>query len=266
MDMFISFRGGKIHYTDSGKGVVIVLIHGYLETMEVWDQFAGNVIKNYRVIKIDLPGHGQSDLIGVTNTMDIFAGAIKVVLDFLGVRKCFLVGHSMGGYATLAFLRLFAEYLSGYCLFHSHPFADPPEVIEKRVKNIKLIESGKKDEMIPGFVNGLFAGTNLDLLKEKVEKSLKIASATSEATIIADLRGMMERPSLSDLVEAGKVPFLWILGMMDNHINHLAIQQKVRLPGNSRVVILHNSGHMGFIEEEDLSVKYLTEFAGSLVI
>ncbi|MBI5010541.1 MAG: alpha/beta hydrolase [Bacteroidia bacterium] len=262
--MFISFRGGKINYADSGKGKVIVLIHGYLETMEVWDQFAGNVVKNFRVITIDLPGHGQSDIIGETNSMEVFAEAIKEVLEFRGIRKCLLVGHSMGGYATLAFLRLYPEYLSGFCLFHSHPFADPPEVIEKRVKNIKLIEAGNKDEMIPGFVHGLFAGTNLEDLKEKVEKSVEIASGTSEATIIADLRGMMKRPSLLNLIEEGKVPFLWILGTMDSHINHAAIQQNVRLPENSRVVILHNSGHMGFIEEEKLSVKYITEFAGSL--
>lgn len=261
--MFISFRGGKIHYSDTGKGSVIVLIHGYLETMEVWEQFAGRVAENFRVVTIDLPGHGQSDYISDANTMEIFTGAIKEVLDFLSIQNVFLTGHSMGGYATLGFLQMFPEYLSGYCLFHSHPFADSPEVIEKRVKNIRLIEDGKKDQMIPDFVHGLYAGTNLIRLKDRVERSVKIASMISEATIIADLRGMMDRPSRVHLIEEGKVPFLWILGTVDSHIDHVAIQEKVNLPGNSRVVILNNSGHMGFIEEEELSVKYLTEFAGS---
>lgn len=262
--MFISFRGGKIHYDDSGKGKVIILIHGYPETMKVWEQLAGNISKSYRVVAIDLPGHGESDSVSETNTMEIFAESIRAVLDFLGIRKGFLVGHSMGGYATLEFLRLFPGYLSGYCLFHSHPFADPPEVIEKRLKNISLIEAGKKDEMIPGFINGLYAAANLELLKDKVERSVKIALATSEATIIADLRGMMERSSQVHLIEEGKVPFLWILGIFDSLIDHIAIRQNIKLPANARVVILKNSGHMGFIEEEELSVKYLTEFAGTL--
>jgi len=262
--MFISFRSGKIHYADSGKGKVIALIHGYLETMEVLEKLAIRIAENFRVVIIDLPGHGQSDYTEETNTMEIFAEAIKEVLDFLGIKKVFLVGHSMGGYAALGFVQMFPESICGYCLFHSHPFADSPEVLIKRVNNIKLIEDGKKDEMIPGFVHGLYAATNLEILKDKVEGSVKIASQTSEATIIADLRGMMDRPSRVHLIEEGKYPFLWILGTMDSHINYEAIQQKVRLPGNSSVVILHNSGHMGFIEEEELSVKYLTEFAGSL--
>jgi pimeloyl-ACP methyl ester carboxylesterase len=262
--MFISFRGGKIHYSDSGEGKAVILVHGYPESEKVWEQFSGHLAKSFRVVAIDLPGHGQSDLISETNTMEIFAEAIKEVLEFLGIKKAFLVGHSMGGYAILGFLRKFPGYLSGYCLFHSHPFADPPEAIEKRLKNIRLIEEGKKDEMIPGFVHGLFAAANIELLKDKVEKSVKIALATSEATIIADLRGMMERSSQVHLLEEGKVPFLWILGTFDSLIDHIAIQQNVKLPANARVVILKNSGHMGFIEEEELSVKYLTEFAGSL--
>jgi len=264
--MKISFRGGNIHYSDTGRGRVIVLIHGYLETMEVWEDFAGQLAKKFRVITIDLPGHGQSDCNFETNTMEIFAESIREVLDFLGLEKVFLAGHSMGGYATLAFLRSYPGYLSGYCLFHSHPFADSPGGIEKRGSNIRLIEAGKKDEMIPDFVRGLYAGKNLEVLKESVERSVKIASGTYEKTIIADLRGMMERPSGLHLIEEGKVPLLWILGTMDSHINHAEIQQKVRMQVNARVVILYNSGHMGFIEEEELAVKYLTEFADSLSI
>lgn len=259
--MKISFKGGNIHYSDTGRGNVIVLIHGYLETMEVWGHFAGQLAKKFRVIAIDLPGHGKSDCNFETNTMEIFAESIREVLDFLGLKKVFLTGHSMGGYATLAFLRFYPGYLSGYCLFHSHPVADTPEVMEKRKKNISLIEAGLKSEMIPDFIRNLYSENNLDELKSSVERSVKIASGTTEKAIIADLKGMMSRHSGVHLIEEGKVPFLWILGSMDSHINHVTIQQQVKLPSNSRIVILNNSGHMGFIEEEDLCVKYLTEFA-----
>ncbi|MBK9389723.1 MAG: alpha/beta hydrolase [Bacteroidetes bacterium] len=264
--MKISFRDGNIHYSDNGSGSVIVLIHGYLETMDVWEHFAKNVAQKYRVVTIDLPGHGYSDCTCETNTMEIFALAIKEVLDYLKIKKAFLAGHSMGGYATLAFLQLYPGYLSGYSLIHSHPFADPPEVKEKREKNISLIEAGRKNDMIPDFIRGLYAEKNIEEFKESVERSVRIASSIDEKTIIADLKGMMARHSGVHLIEEGKIPFLWILGTMDSHINFVAIQKNVSLPANSRVVILSNSGHMGFIEEEDLSVKYLTEFADSLSI
>jgi pimeloyl-ACP methyl ester carboxylesterase len=192
--------------------------------------------------------------------MELMAEAIKELLDIQSIKRVFLVGHSMGGYAVLAFLQLFPEYLSGYSLFHSHPLSDTAEAVEKRKQNIALAENGKKDEMIPGFINGLYAPENLNKLKEAVEKSVSVASGTDKKTIIADLRGMMARPDRTDLVSEGKVPFLWILGTLDSHIDYRAIQQKVRLPENAQIVVLENSGHIGFIEEEELSVKVIEDF------
>lgn len=258
--MLISFRGGKIHYSDSGSGKVIVLIHGYLESMEVWENLAGRLSQKFRILRIDLPGHGRSDLFSDVNSMELMAESIKGLLDFHGIKKAFLVGHSMGGYAVLAFLQLFPEYLSGYSLFHSHPLSDTAEAVVKRKQNIALAENGKKDEMIPGFVHGLYAPENLDKFKEAVEKSVSVATGTDKKTIIADLRGMMARPDRTNLVREAKVPFLWILGTMDSHIDYRAIQQKVRLPENAQIVVLENSGHMGFIEEEELSVKAIGDF------
>jgi pimeloyl-ACP methyl ester carboxylesterase len=75
------------------------------------------------------------------------------------------------------------------------------------------------------------------------------------------LTGMMARPSRASVVEEGRVPLLWLLGRFDNYINCEIIQQKVKLPANAQVTILENSGHMGFIEEEDLSVKAIVDFA-----
>ena len=63
-----------------------------------------------------------------------------------------------------------------------------------------------------------------------------------------------------NFMEEGKVPCLWILGSMDNYIPCEIIQKQVKLPSNARVVVLKNSGHMGFVEEEDLSVKIVSDF------
>ena len=262
--MLCSFRGLKLHYSDSGRGKAIVLIHGFLETGKVWEKFAESLSAHFRVIIIDLPGHGQSGPAGEINTMETFAEAVKGLLDVLGVGKAFIAGHSMGGYATLAFVQLYPEYLSGYSLFHSHPYADTPEAIEKRRQNIIIIEEGKKEMMIPDFVRGLYAQINLEKSSEAVERSVIIASATAENTIIADLKGMMARPSRAEIISKSKVPFLWILGTMDSHINHEMIMQNIRLPQNSRVEILENSGHMGFIEEQELTVSVIRDFADDL--
>jgi pimeloyl-ACP methyl ester carboxylesterase len=262
--MYLPYKDGKIYYSDTGKGSVIVLLHGYLETSEVWNGFSNELSSGFRVIAADLPGHGLSDNFSEVHSMEFMASALKELLDSAGIDRVFLVGHSMGGYVTLAFLDLFPEYLSGYCLFHSHPLADSPETVEKRINDISFIMAGKKDLLIPESIKKMYADSNCVRLGSEIQRSNEIASKISSAGIISVLSGMMARPSRADLVEEGRVPLLWILGELDNYINCETIRQKVILPPNAEVVILKNSGHMGFIEEKELSVKYLTEFVSSL--
>lgn len=264
MNYYILYNGGKIYYSDTGEGEVVVLLHGYLETSDIWDGFAGSLSRKFRVISVDIPGHGLSKVYGDCHTMEFIAGAVKALLDNLNIRKIFLIGHSMGGYATLAFLELYPDLLKGYCLFHSHPFADAPAVIEKREKEIRVVRSGKKYLIYPENISNMYAPGNLGVFNESIQRSKDIAATIRDEGIIAVLNGMMLRPSRLKLMEAGKIPCLWILGKKDNFINHDDIQKRVSLPSNARVVVFENSGHMGFIEEQDLAVDVVTDFVKKL--
>jgi pimeloyl-ACP methyl ester carboxylesterase len=258
--MFFLYRGRRIHYTDSGDGAVIVLLHGYLESSEVWNGFSEKLALSFRVISVDLPGCGLSDVFGEVHSMEFMAMAIKELFDHLGIIKVFLTGHSLGGYVALAFLELFPDLLSGYCLFHSQPFADTPAAIEKRKREIEIVKMGKKNLMYPDNVMKMFASSNLEKFSDALQRSKNIASRIPGEGIIAVLNGMMIRPSRLTFMEEGKVPCLWILGSMDNYIPYDLIQKQVNLPDNAKIVILANSGHMGFVEEEELSVKIVLDF------
>jgi pimeloyl-ACP methyl ester carboxylesterase len=258
--MFFLYRGRRIHYTDSGDGAVIVLLHGYLESSEVWNGFSGKLALSFRVISVDLPGCGLSDVFGEVHSMEFMAMAIKELFDHLGIIKVFMTGHSLGGYVALAFLELFPDLLSGYCLFHSQPFADTPEAIEKRKREIEIVKMGKKNLMYPDNVIKMFASSNLEKFSDALQRSKNIASRIPGEGIIAVLNGMMIRPSRLTFMEEGKVPCLWILGSMDNYIPYDLIQKQVNLPDNAKIVILANSGHMGFVEEEELTVKIVLDF------
>jgi pimeloyl-ACP methyl ester carboxylesterase len=264
--MFFPFRGGTIGYSDSGNGHVILLLHGYLESSDVWNGFAAKLSSKFRVIKVDLPGSGHSDTFGETHTMEFMAEAIKELLDHLNLPKVFIAGHSLGGYVTLAFLELFRYRLSGYCLFHSSPFPDVPETIGKRKREIEIVKKGKKNIMYPDNVTRMFASSNLEKFSDELQRSKHIASTIPADGIIAVLNGMMLRPSRLSLMEEGKVPCLWILGAMDNYIPCEQIQTRVKLPSNAKTVILKNSGHMGFIEEEEESLRVITEFVNAVFL
>jgi pimeloyl-ACP methyl ester carboxylesterase len=264
MQYYIHYKGGKIYYTDTGCGKTVILIHGYLESSEIWKDFAQRLSQNFRVISVDLPGHGNSTLFSECHTMEFLATAVKGLIDALDIRKVFLAGHSLGGYVTLAFLEHYPENLYGYSLFHSHPFSDTPEVIKKREREISMVRSGRKFLIYPENISLMFSSKNLSRFPEALQQAKDIASRLSDEGIIAVLNGMMIRPSRLAVMEAGRVPCLWILGRNDNYISCDQIQSRVNLPGNAQVHVLENAGHLGFIEDEDNAAGIMVDFIENL--
>ena len=262
-DNAFKYETGLVHYNTRGEGHVIVLLHGYLESKEVWESFAERLSSTFKVICMDLPGHGMSEIYSESHTMEFMASSVKSLLDNLNIDKVFLAGHSLGGYVTLAFLEQFPGMLSGYCLFHSQPFSDSEAAIDKRKREIKIVKAGKKNLMYPDNIERMFAKINLVIFHDALERSKTIASKIPGTGIIAVLNGMMARPSRLKVMEDGRVPCLWILGTMDSYIP-VEVTSKVNLPSNAEIVILNESGHMGFIEQEDESVKVFTAFAEKL--
>jgi len=263
--MYFSYKGSRIHYSDSGTGEVIVLLHGYLESSEVWNGFGHKLAGDFRVLSVDLPGCGLSGIYGEIHSMEFMATALMELIKSLGIPKVFMTGHSLGGYVTLAFLELHSSFLSGYCLFHSQPFADTPAALDKRKREIEIVKLGKKNLMYPDNVIRMFATSNLEKFADALQRSKDIASRIPGEGIIAVLKGMMTRPSRLQIMEKGQVPCLWILGTMDNYIPCEEIQAKVKLPSNAKAVVLDGSGHMGFVEEEELSVKIVSEFVKKIL-
>jgi len=262
--MTIQFEGIKVSYRAEGRGKPLVLLHGYLESAEVWEPLTERLRGDFRVIAVDLPGHGDSGVGGETHTMEFMAGAVRAVLSDAGEKRVLMIGHSLGGYVALAFAEMFPELLAGYVLFASHPHADTPEAVAKRNREIAVVKAGKKNIMYPGNVSMMFAEKNLRSMAGALRRSKRIASRNSGEGIIAMLNGMIARPSRQSLVESGKIPLLWILGRHDLYFSPERAIRDTRLPQNAEVEILENSGHLGFIEETEKSAELITGFAGKL--
>jgi pimeloyl-ACP methyl ester carboxylesterase len=110
---FADFGGTKVHYNSVGKGSkAIVFIHGWNCNADVWKDSV-NAFPEYRVIAIDLPGHGQSDKPKTDYTMDYFAKSVEAVLKDAKVGKAVLVGHSMGTPVARQFYRLYPKKTLG---------------------------------------------------------------------------------------------------------------------------------------------------------
>ncbi|HAF29075.1 MAG TPA: alpha/beta hydrolase [Bacteroidales bacterium] len=255
----------RIYYTDIGQGVPVVLLHGYLESLEIWGDFAVELSKKFRVLSFDIPGHGNSDVLSEAHTLQALVEILKSALCNLNVEKCFMIGHSMGGYLTLLFHDLFPELLSGFCLFHSHPFADSEATIKKRLREIELVKDGKKDLIAKFNIPNAFSPNNLVQFEKEIQNATNIALQTTEKGIIANLHAMMNRPDLSESLVKSTIPFLYLVGEHDNYIDYNTVVPKVRHPKMAEQCVLSNSGHMGFIEEKELSLLYLERFINQFI-
>ncbi|HLA56688.1 MAG TPA: alpha/beta fold hydrolase, partial [Flavobacterium sp.] len=136
----LHYKNISINYSDTGKGTAVVLLHGFLENAKMWDDFVPELSKKYRVITIDLLGHGQTDSLGYVHSMEDNADAVHAVLSELRVRKAIFAGHSMGGYVALAYAELYPEFMKGLALVNSTSKADSAERKENRDRAIKAVK------------------------------------------------------------------------------------------------------------------------------
>ena len=261
IEKFIMAGPTALHICDSQKGdACIVLLHGYLESMLVWDDFVPYLYKEVRVVTLDLPGHGISVVQGEKHSMEFLADTVADALHALGIERCTLVGHSMGGYVALAFCERHPEMLDGLVLFSSTPNPDTPEKADNRRREIALVQAGKKELLARVAPSAGFAEENRDRMKDYIEDLTEQVFITEDSGIVALLNGMIDRKDQNEMLRQTKVPVLFILGRKDNYIPVEVAEKMVANHPEAEVVWLEHSGHMGFLEEPETAAAALLEF------
>jgi pimeloyl-ACP methyl ester carboxylesterase len=261
---FLVCRGAKIRYSDTGKGRALVLLHGFLESLEVWygNGFANELAKKFRVIAIDLPGHGKSDCVGYVQRMERMADVVKDVMDELRLRRYVIAGHSMGGYVALAFAEKYPDNLSGLCLFHSTALADSDEKKLDRDRAIRVVKRNPA-KYTNQLVVGLFALANQRYFKREINWLRRMAGKTKKQGIVACLEGMKIRSNREVVLKFAQYPVQLIAGKRDNVIPFHTLEEQALLPKTARLVALDRVGHMGFIEAREVTLKKLRAFTGA---
>ncbi len=250
-----------LHYKDEGSGPVLVLLHGFTENMGIWDDFTRQLKKVFRVVRIDLPGHGKSPVLGKIHTMEMMAEEVKAVLTALKIRKCVMIGHSMGGYVTLSFASKYSTMLRGFGLFHSQAEADTKEAKTNRDRTIEVIRKNRMN-FLNQFIPELFTPHHRETFHEQILKIQSEAEHISPESLIAALEGMKRRSTRTEVLTEARVPVLFIAGKLDGKISFNQVMQQAMLSTHSEVVVLGNTAHMGFLEARDitlLAVKNFTE-------
>jgi pimeloyl-ACP methyl ester carboxylesterase len=257
---YTAFKKKNIHFTDCGKGEAIVFLHGFTEDLSIWDKFAARLSKKVRIICVDLPGHGKSECFSEIHSMELQAEAVLAVLKHLKIKKCLMIGHSMGGYVTLAFAGKYPTWLKGFGLFHSHCFADSAEDKKNRTRTISMV---KYDHFgfVAMFIPGLFPSEVHKKFNKEIRALVKRAKEIPKEGIIAALKGMRERKDQTALLKSTKLPVLFILGLKDSKAPLTRLWEMISLPEISETLILRDCGHMGYIEAPEITFRAVRNFA-----
>ncbi|MDO6760548.1 alpha/beta hydrolase [Tamlana sp. 2_MG-2023] len=245
--MILDFKGTNIHYTDSGKGHAVVLLHGFLESTKIWKRLAPELSKKHRVICIDLLGHGQTGCLGYVHTMEQMAEVVEAVLKQLRIRRSTFIGHSMGGYVALAFAENNPDNLKGLCLLNSTASSDSTE---KQINRDRTIAAVKKshETFIRIAITNLFRPKNRKLFKDEIKELINEAKQTPLQGIVAALEGMKIRDNREALLHFTPFKKMMIAGKKDPVLNYDALLEEVE---NSQVKFVEfPDGHMSFIENE----------------
>lgn len=237
------------------------MLHGFLENQTMWGSYIAEFSKKYRVITIDLLGHGETECLGYIHSMEDNADAVHAVLSELRIRKAVFVGHSMGGYVALAFAELYPETLKGLVLLNSTTRADSEE---RKINRDRAIVAVKQNyaSFIRMSIANLFSEDNREKMIDAIEKVKIEALKTPLQGIVASLEGMKIRKDREVLLHFAHYPILLVLGKKDPVLIYDESLEQIE---NTAVkLVTFPDGHMSHIENAVELKKVLLDFFKSI--
>ncbi len=268
----VNFKGSSIFYKVTGEGPLVVLLHGFGETGNVWQGQVEVLKSRLRLIIPDLPGSGLSQFINGAD-IDDYAAVIKLVVDTelafetkasasyqtkntisnnkKDTSKVAMIGHSMGGYITLAFAEKYPGCLNSFGLFHSTALADNEEKKEARRKGKAFIKNNGAYSFFKKSTVNLFTQKFASNYPEQISALIEDSKKFTEAALIQYYEAMISRPDRTGILKTFERPVLIIAGEQDTNIPLQSLLQQSHLPLQSYFSILQQSAHMGMWEEKE---------------
>ena len=255
--MIFQLENKNIHASDSGQGIdinkdTIVFLHGSGLSHIVWslaEQFFSS--KNYNVLSIDLPGHGNSDG-PCLDSIEKIADWIEKVFDKLKLKNLILVGHSQGCLEILEYSSRYKERLKKLVFVGgSNKMPVHPDLIE-------LAQSGHSDA-VKLMMKWGYEGSKKFIGGNPVEKIIQTPRDISEILAV-DLNACNNYSNGSEAAKVIDLPSMFIFGELDKMVNLEAGKKFSNLIKNSTTHVIKGCGHMIMIEKAFEMREKILEF------
>ncbi|MEN9686522.1 MAG: hypothetical protein RLZZ28_2308 [Bacteroidota bacterium] len=258
----LPYKDTTLFYRLTGVGKTVVLLHGFGEDSRIWESQVDFLKNHCRLLVPDLPGSGKSALLksGKPVGMEDYACCIKAILDKEQIESCIMLGHSMGGYITLAFAKKFPAYLTGFGLIHSTAFADSEEKKISRSKAIEFLEKFGVGPFLKNTIPNLFGNHFKNQFPEKIAALIQRGESFSKEALQQYYRAMMERPDYTAVLKSNGIPVLFVMGTDDIAAPMADVLKQVSLPDISYIYVMPDIGHMSMLEAGETLNGQLFDF------
>jgi pimeloyl-ACP methyl ester carboxylesterase len=276
MQAFFQYKNLSIAYTKIGAGKVVVLLHGFGEDATIWNNQVDVLQAYFTVITIDLPGSGKSKVdswqllvdgiekVDNLSSIEFYATLVDALLSHLAIVKCTLLGHSMGGYITLAFAEKYADKLYGFGLIHSSAYADSAEKKINRQRGIEMMAQYGSYAFLKTIIPNLFTTAFKTNSPSIIDALLEKGKLFDVIALQNYYRAMMNRIDRTDVLKGSNLPVLFIIGTDDIAVPIKDSLQQSHMPNCSYIHVLENVGHMGMLEESDKVNGYIKSFLSEM--
>jgi 3-oxoadipate enol-lactonase len=266
-------RGERVHtqvnnitigYGDQGTGLPIVFLHAFPLNRTMWATQEKALSSQFRIITIDLRGHGESDAPLWRYTLDQSADDVNALLDQLAIQRAVFVGLSMGGYILFAFYRKYAARVKGLILADTKAQADTAEGKDGRFQLAQIAykrgPSAIADGMIPKLLSPSTIQTNPDLVRQV----RAMIEGNQISGIAGDLMAMAERPDSVPLLSQITCPTQIIVGELDQATPPSDAKLMAEQISHAHLTIIPNAAHLANLEQPEAFNRIVGSFASDL--
>lgn len=243
-----SKRFKNCFYQKIGNGNPVFLVHGFGENATIFNNQIDNLKNNSTLIVPDLPGSGNSQLCDEEMSMELLADFINAIVEQEKFDKIILLGHSMGGYLTMAFAEKYKHKLAGFGLIHSSAYEDDYAKKETRKKSIKLIENDGKEVFLKAMIPNLYSEQSKLVCQNEMQEHLTMALHISSSSLVAYYQAMINRPDRRHILKQTNLPVLFVIGKEDNAVPYKQMIEQAVMPTISKIELLEKVGHTSMNE------------------
>ena len=245
-------------YYKIGRGTPLILLHGFAETFEIWDTIYPQLSKHYSVIIPEIPACGNDNSFKENISIEGIAYFINEILVQENISQAIICGHSMGGYAAMAFAEKYPDKLKGLSLIHSSAQGDSNKKKHVRQSAINFIKKNGKEPFLKTLLPKLYANTQG--LENLFTRHKSMAEQYSNEQIIACYQAMIQRKDREHILSNLNCPILFIVGKEDASIHYQRIEAQSNQCKKPFLTIFEGIGHTSMHENPSLLLNTIFGF------